>query len=327
MNLDEDSENILKIIPLLQRHSNRWQSECLSAYRSYRKVIIDLPHGKDTIQLNRTYDNLPFKLRPRIHEQHAGRNLKKRNVFWRSLLGSLYKQLPDFRRIRRRGILQTRLAFPMTCTLEARWFGTPPLPPALLDWFHTLGTVETRTQTDLYLPAEDSALNLKLREGQLQIKRRLAGPLRTSFSTQAAGRCEQWGKWNFDLREGTSSLWEEDPTDLWIAVEKTRHQISIPPEEQSSLSPNLPTTPSATIEVELTTIETGHDTTWTFCFETQGPVPSLADTLMTAAPLLLDDSLPVTLPEDQSFGYIRWLQQLPSVSTRPAPEMQIPRRE
>lgn len=215
----------------------------------------------------------------------------------------------------------------MTCTLEARWFGTPPLPSAFRKWFYTLGPVETETQTDLYLPAEDPALNLKLRDGQLQIKRRLAGPLRTPFGPKATARCEQWTKWSFGLREETSTLWEADPTELWVAVEKTRHQISIPPEEQSSLSPDLPTTPPATIEMELTTIEVENESTWTFCLEAHGPVPSLAETLLTAGPLLLDESLPVPLPDDQSFGYVRWLQQLPSVHTRPAPEVQISRDE
>lgn len=226
-----------------------------------------------------------------------------------------------------RGCLSVPTPLLMTCTLEARWFGTPPLPPAFQKWFSTLGTVETETQTDLYLPAEDPALNLKLRDGQLQIKRRLAGPLRTSFGDQAAGHCEQWVKWSFALQEETSPLWDEDPTDLWVAVQKTRDQISIPPDEQSALSTNLPTTPPATLEAELTTIETAHESAWTFCLETQGPLSSLADTLMIAGPLLVDDTLTITLSDDQSFGYVRWLQELPSVRRRPAPDVQIPSTE
>ncbi len=214
---------------------------------------------------------------------------------------------------------------PMTFTLEARWFGPSPLPAALREWFGTLGAVETSTQSDLYLPAEDPTLNLKLRNGQLQIKQRLAGPLRTSFGPRAAGRCEQWVKWRFALKESAPSLREEDPTDLWVRVEKTRHQLSISPEAQSSLAPELPTSPPATIEAELTTVEAAGQTAWTLCAETEGPVSSLTDTLHTAAPLLLDDRLPVALSPDQSFGYIRWLQQLPAVTTRPGPEIQVPR--
>lgn len=217
--------------------------------------------------------------------------------------------------------------FPMTFTLEARWFGSPPLPDALRAWFDSLGTIKSTTQTDLYLPAEDPALNLKLRNHQLQVKRRLAGPRRTSFSPQAAGRCEQWVKWSFDLRNGQPSLWDQDPTDLWVPIGKTRHQISIPPENQSSLSTDLPATPSATIDAELTQLEAKDEAAWTFCLEAVGPVPSLVDTLAAAGAQLLDDRLPVTLPDEQSYGYIRWLQQLPSVSARPAPKIQIPRSQ
>lgn len=214
----------------------------------------------------------------------------------------------------------------MLYTLEARWFGSPPLPSALGEWFDTLGTVETSTQSDLYLPSEDPALNLKMRDDQLQIKRRLAGPLRTSFGPKATGRCEQWGKWSFDLANASSPLSEENPTDLWVTVDKTRHQLSIPPDDQSSLTPDLPASPSATIEVELTTFDVEEESAWTFCIETEGPVSSLVDTLVTAGPFLLND-IPLSLPADQSFGYTRWLQQRPTVTTRPAPEIQIPRPE
>lgn len=216
----------------------------------------------------------------------------------------------------------TPQSIPVTFTLEARWFGSPPLPSALREWYESLGQIETSTQTDLYLPAADPAFNLKLRGDQLQIKRRLEGPLRTSFGPKATGRCEQWVKWGFDLDESTT-LWDEDPTDLWVAVEKTRHQLTIAPEAQSALTTDLPATPPATIEVELTTVKAAAETTWTLCLEAKGPVSGLAKTLTTAAPLLLDDRLPVTLPSEQSFGYTRWLQQMPEVNTRPESEVQI----
>jgi hypothetical protein len=215
----------------------------------------------------------------------------------------------------------------MTLTLEARWFGTPPLPDALREWFDTLGSVRTSDQTDLYLPAEDPAFNLKLRDGQLQIKRRLAGPFRTSWGPKAAGRYEQWVKWSFRVDEESPSLSNEEPTDLWVPVKKTRHQLTISPEDQSSLTADLPTSPPASIEAELTTLQADSETAWTFCLEAVGPDGGLVETLRAAAPLLLDDRLPVALSTDQSFGYIRWLHQLPTVSTRPAPEVRISRIE
>jgi len=213
----------------------------------------------------------------------------------------------------------------MTFTLEARWFGDPPLPDALAEWFQALGTVKTSTQSDLYLPADDPTFNLKVRDDQLQIKRRVAGPMRTALSPTATGTCEQWTKWHFDLDEAPDALWDDDPTGLWVSLTKTRRQLTIAPEAQSVLTGDLPTTPSATINVELTTVEAEEDAAWTFCIETEGPVSALADTFLTAAPLLLDETMPLTLPADQSFGYIQWLRQRPGGPTRPTPEIQIPR--
>ena len=210
----------------------------------------------------------------------------------------------------------------MTLTLEARWFGSSPLPEALSAWFDELGPVRTSEQTDLYLPAEDPSFNLKLRDNHLQIKRRLEGPFRTSLGPTAVGRCEQWVKWSFDVEE-TPLVWEEDPTELWVQVNKTRHQITLSPEEQSALTTELPTVPPASIEAELTTLGAGGERAWTLCLEAEGPVGSLVETLMTAAPLLLDDRLPISLSAEHSFGYVRWLQQLAAVDARPTPEVRI----
>jgi hypothetical protein len=211
----------------------------------------------------------------------------------------------------------------MTYTLEARWFGPSPLPTALSDWFHTLGAADTTTQTDLYLPSADPALNVKLRGDQLQIKRRLAGPHELSLGPRAVGRCEEWVKWSFPLSE-TPSLWDADPTDLWVRVEKTRRQCSFAPSAQSDLASDLPTSPSATIDAELTTLEAAGETAWTFCLETTGPTESLLNTLQTAAPHLLDEDLPVPFSADQSFGYVQWFQELPTVSQGPASNALIP---
>jgi len=215
----------------------------------------------------------------------------------------------------------------MTFTLEARWFGSPPLPNALQEWFNTLGAVETSTQNDLYLPAENPFLNVKLRNDQLQVKRRLAGPFRYSLGPSATARCEQWVKWRFGPEVEPPLLRNDDATDLWVLVKKTRQQCTIGPEAQSSLTVSLPTSPSASIEVELTTLEVNSKSAWTFCVEAEGPVSSLGETLTTAAPLLLDNRLPVGLSDDRSFGYVRWLQQLSGVSTQPAADVQIPRLE
>lgn len=209
----------------------------------------------------------------------------------------------------------------MTHTLELRWFFEPPCPPAVRDAFETLGAVETTQQRDLYLPSEDPALNLKLRNGQVQVKRRLAGPFALAVGPEATGCAEHWGKWHLPPADDPSSVADDDPTGLWRPVHKTRHQWAMSPSAQADqLSGHgLPTAPPAMLNAELTTVAAGDAQAWTLCLEAEGPVPALSDTLRTAAPLLFG-RLPLTLSTETSYGYARWLRDQPSVRFRPNPD-------
>lgn len=215
----------------------------------------------------------------------------------------------------------------MSPTLEVRWFENGPPPSGLRHWFEDLEPEPPSTWTDLYLPCEDPGLNLKVRDEKCQIKRRLAGPTRHAFGPAAVGRYEEWIKWSFDLANGPSAPWDDDPTALWTPIEKMRHQRRLDAEAQSALTEALPTTPPATVMIELTTLTTLDQTAWTLCLEAEGPPSILVDTLTTAGTFLFDSELPVSLTADRSFGYVRWLQQLPSVQSGPAPELLIPMAE
>lgn len=206
----------------------------------------------------------------------------------------------------------------MTHTLELRWFFELPCPPAVRDAFEALGAVETTQQRDLYLPADDPALNLKLRNGQVQIKRRLAGPFALAVGPEAAGCAEHWGKWSLSTTADPPSVADNDSTGLWCPVHKTRHQWSMSPSTQADqLSGHgLPTAPSAALNAELTTVAAGDARAWTLCLEAEGPVPALSDTLRTAAPLLFR-RLPLALSTEDSYGYARWLRDQPSVHLCP----------
>lgn len=215
----------------------------------------------------------------------------------------------------------------MSPTLEVRWFENGPLPSRLRDWFEELEPEPPSTWTDVYLPCEEPGLNLKVRDVKMQIKRRLAGPTRQAFSPRAVGRYEEWIKWSFHLADGALALEDPDPTALWTPIEKTRHQRRFDAEAQSALTEALPTTPAATVMIELTSLTTPEETAWTLCLEAEGPPSSLVDTLTTAGTFLFDSDLPVSLIADHSFGYVRWLQQLPSVQSGPAPGLLIPPTE
>lgn len=213
----------------------------------------------------------------------------------------------------------------MDTTLEVRWFGSQSPSSELRRWIDQLDPDAPSTWSDYYLPSEDSSLNLKVRDDKFQIKRRLAGPKRHTFSAAATGRYEQWTKWSFDLTEVPSHLSkDEDLTALWLPIQKTRHQRTFEPAEQGDLTAELPTTPPATVMTELTILETPDGEAWTLCLEAEGPPDSLLETLVAAGTVLLSADRPVSLSADHSHGYARWIQDLPHVRSGPSSELVLP---
>lgn len=208
----------------------------------------------------------------------------------------------------------------MTLSLEARWFCDPPLPSALRNWVEALGPDPSFSWTDYYLPSDDPALNLKLRDNNVQIKRRLVGPFEQTFSPTVSGRSEQWVKWSFSMGNALSFP-DPDPTALWVPVEKTRVRHTFSEAEQATLTDTLPTTPPAKAQLELTEVTAAAETAWTVCLEAEGPASGLRDTLTAIGPALFTDEFPVTLSAEQSYGYARWLQELPPEVGRPASEI------
>ena len=73
-------------------------------------------------------------------------------------------------------------------TIETRWFYAGRLPAAVLAWFEALGPApdEQPARTDHYLQPTDAGLNVKLREGQLEAKRREAPGTPPVFLARAA---------------------------------------------------------------------------------------------------------------------------------------------
>lgn len=211
----------------------------------------------------------------------------------------------------------------MIFTLEARWFNTGPVPSELRDWFENMGSSEASKWTDLYLLTEDVSLNLKLRGKNVQVKHRLGEPLHCSLGQSVTAHCEQWVKWSFACADAPSRPWDSDPTGLWVPVHKKRRRHRLSADTQETLSEALPTSPPATVEVECTEVTVGDETAWTFCIEAEGPTQTLHDTLTQAGRALLSDQFPVSLPAEQSLGYVEWLQGLSLDLERPSPDVLI----
>lgn len=201
----------------------------------------------------------------------------------------------------------------MSTTLEVRWFKSSPLPDAVQEWFENLDPDAASTWTDVYLPSEDAGYNVKVREDMLQIKRRRTEPVSHTFAPPVTGRYEQWKKWSFDLAEQAPDPSTDTDAEMWIPIEKTRRQRTYDPEWQAKLGRGLPTSPTTTVLIELTTLTTPRETAWTLCLEAEGPPSRLSEPLLAAGDTLFDTDFPLSLTADESFGYVRWLQQLPSV--------------
>ena len=163
----------------------------------------------------------------------------------------------------------------MQTTLEVRWFLKEIPPAAVQHWFKSecpgqLLTSEPQTREDLYACGDlddyfskfkelvpnfaHDRINLKLREGNLELKLRTEQFGIRSFTHHHgdriwSGRVEQWRK--FDLQQLKESASNFDPTDLnWIPVYKKRWQKS-----------------NRGVESELTSIETKGSAWWTIAFE------------------------------------------------------------
>jgi hypothetical protein len=211
-----------------------------------------------------------------------------------------------------------------TNSLEVRWFGTGSPPQELVEWITDLGPVDTATRTDLYCSPVDPASNLKLRGGDgesVELKRRLGGPDRHEFGADVTGSVEQWYKWSFPL-DHTPSLWTDDPTDLWLPVEKTRSLAVLDSTDHPSVDDGVSDYP-VTTHVELTAVSALSETAWTCGLEAAGSPEHLEDAVSAVGPAVFGDAFPIGLSAKQSVGYAGWLRRL-TADRGPAEAVVVP---
>ncbi len=197
----------------------------------------------------------------------------------------------------------------MEHTLEIRWF-MPGAPPAsVVDWITALGAGEESTRTDLYLVSNDPAMNVKLREGQIQTKHRLAEPALMDLGDRVQGIRERWVKWNFPTKTPTDAL-DNDPTDLWHPVHKERFKLTMNPDEQATLLEDEEAASPADAAIELTVVQLRGRKAWTICVEAEGEPHALSGTLTTMGRYFFAQGQPPALDADRSYGYAQWLAGL-----------------
>jgi hypothetical protein len=198
----------------------------------------------------------------------------------------------------------------MVDTLEVRWFVEGPPPTEVTDWIDGLGAKAESARTDLYLVSDDPAMNVKLREGQVETKHRLGDRHHIQFGDQVTGVRERWVKWSFPTKKQHHDLFDDDPTGLWVPVHKERVQRTIGAEEQEELLDHLIEPTPATAEIELTQVRSDTHRAWTICVEAKGSPDTLPGTLQQIGNYLFSQGAPPSLSADHSFGYARWIHSL-----------------
>ena len=208
----------------------------------------------------------------------------------------------------------------MYLTLEVRWFYPGPLPGRIVD------TLEERSCLPALLPArqdhylwlgDEPALGIKLREGNVEVKRRLEAPGEVEVGPGAVGQVARWRKWSFPLAPSAGPLARLlVPGSAWLAVEKERYlqryrlgggaRITSSPLE--AVAEEAPAEQGC--EFELSRVWAGGEEWWSACFEAFGEGPMMEQALLAVAAKVLGPGWPVALGVEQSFGYAAWVARV-----------------
>ncbi|MDX1613181.1 MAG: hypothetical protein R3300_02660 [Candidatus Promineifilaceae bacterium] len=194
-------------------------------------------------------------------------------------------------------------------TVEVRWFFRGRLPDQVTSWYRELpgplSSAETRVDRYLRLD-EGEAVGIKLREGNLEIKRRVEAFGKVSFPNRVTGRLEHWRKWSFALGIDTDAGDYVAGSDSdWLAVNKTRQLRRYLVEGGRLLA--LPVSDvERGCEVELAQV-TLLQSWWSIALEAFGPEGELRQTLESVAERVFATPPPITLTVEASFSYPQWL--------------------
>ncbi|MBE9127532.1 MULTISPECIES: hypothetical protein [unclassified Coleofasciculus] len=183
----------------------------------------------------------------------------------------------------------------MFTTLELRWFYRGTSPTEVEQWFSTdcpgelLGVPEEREDVYLYVP-DCSYLNIKVRQGSLEVKWRKKELGIRQFSNSWEGNVETWLKWLCDDPAQESFIpktsIEKKP---WVRVKKVRSQRHY-----------------EGITCELTQLYINTDTWWTVAFE--GDVEEVSpDSFDRVVSEMGKTYRGLELLADQSYAYPNWI--------------------
>ncbi len=198
-------------------------------------------------------------------------------------------------------------AFP---SAECRWFFSGSPSPDLHDWFMQSYTEAGLGQrTDYYLLGLPGMVNVKLREGRVEVKQRLSSRPGVTYARGQVGHLERWTKWSFPMESGAeviSTLARH--ADTWLPVSKKRYlrTFILEGEEVTETAPG--SHPEKGCQAELTRLQVRSEEWYTLGLEAFGQRADLSGLLRSVAAFFLDRDFPVWLRQKDTMGYAEWLK-------------------
>lgn len=192
---------------------------------------------------------------------------------------------------------------------EVRWF-FPGIPdPGLEAWFRQSFTgVGAGERTDYYLRDTGPALNIKLREGRVEVKQQLSRTPAVCLRRTLTGHLEEWGKWSFSLAdtEGPIRLAVEH-SDAWMPVHKRRLLRTFIPELDEITETAPGSYPVRGCQAELAFVQRAGEPWYTIGLEAFGEGADRQGLLRSVADYWFDADFPLLLAAETSMSYAEWM--------------------
>jgi len=189
-------------------------------------------------------------------------------------------------------------------TVEIRWFAAGTLPVDIASWFESTSPLSARIEdrTDRYLRPADPATNIKIREGRLEIKRRIWIDTGFEDCPMIAGTIEAWNKCGFDI--DTSAEAHTDAN--WISCRKRRATKWFSWGFGGLVPLSGPESAASACQLEMSSLTIMQQHWWTVGFEATGTnsrdlLEKTTRSLMAGFPMVEPELL-------MPMGYAEWLR-------------------
>lgn len=216
----------------------------------------------------------------------------------------------------------------MLTNAEVRWFFEGPVPDELEDWFcRTSAALTASAREDHYLRFPASlGLNVKLREGRLEIKSLVKTLGARTFTPDVAGTVQLWKKWSgAGAAVGEFERLRSGAPDLWIAVRKERTLRKFSGDGAAIVEGDAGRfSPSEGCNVELTRITVEGTDHWSLALEAYGDPARVEESLTRVAGHVLAAPPAAAFSAGNSRSYPEWLDRF-SKNPEPSPPFRATR--